>query len=216
MAQEQLVNDLEKALLERAEKLAQEYRDRAQRARQHILEDANERLHMREQNETLAAQAEAERLYRRQIQASELKLKGKLDKLRWQLIQSVMQALPEKLRNVGTDREAYMALLHQLLTQAATHIESTELIAEVNARDLDYLKTRWESFSADIAPGKQIELSDTAIDCSGGVLLRSKDNRIRIDNRFEGRIERFQSTLLQIITERLFAANISQRGLFDD
>ncbi len=216
MAQEQLVNELEKALLERAEKLAQEYRDRAQRARQHILEDANERLHMREQNEVLAAQAESERLFRRQIQASELKLKGKLDKLRWQLMQSVMQELPEKLRDVSADQEAYMALLHQLLVQAADNIESTELVAEVNATDLDYLKTRWEHFSADIAPGKQIELANTAVDCSGGALLRSKDNRIRIDNRFEGRIERFQGILLQVITERLFAANISQRGLFDD
>ncbi|WP_293653211.1 hypothetical protein [Thiolapillus sp.] len=90
MAQEQLVSDLEKALLERAEKLAEEYHDRAQRARQHILEDAHERLHIREQNEVLAA----ERLFRRQIQASELRLKSKLDKLRWQLIQSVVHELP--------------------------------------------------------------------------------------------------------------------------
>jgi V/A-type H+-transporting ATPase subunit E len=127
-----------------------------------------------------------------------------------------MQELPEKLRDFSADQEVYMALLHQLLVQAADHIESTELVAEVNATDLDYLKTRWESFSADIAPGKQIELANTAAGCSGGVLLRSKDNRIRIDNRFEGRIERFQGILLQVITERLFAANISQRGLFDD
>lgn len=48
------------------------------------------------------------------------------------------------------------------------------------------------------------------------MLLRSRDNRIRIDNSFEGRIERFQGALLQVITERLFAADISLRGLFDD
>jgi len=216
MAQEQLVNDLEKALLERAEKLAHEYRERAQRARQHILEDAHERLHIEEQNEVLAAQADAERLFRRQIQASELKLKSKLDKLRWQLIQSILHELPKRLESTSDDRETYMALLHRLLVQAAENIESTELVAQVNSDDLDYLKPRWDTFSGDIAPGKKIELAPTPLHCSGGVLLRSKDNHIRIDNSFEGRIERFQSTLLQVITERLFAADISQRGLFDD
>ncbi|WP_456380527.1 V-type ATP synthase subunit E [Thiolapillus sp.] len=216
MAQEQLVNELEKALLERAEKLAQEYHDRARRARQHILEDAHERLRIREQNEVLAAQAEAERLFRRQIQASELRLKGELDKLRWQLIQSVLHELPARLRNTCKSQDTYMTLLHKLMTQAANNIESTELVAEVNAADLKYLKTRWKDFSADMAPGKRIELAHTPSNCSGGVLLRSKDNRIRIDNSFEGRIERFQGVLLQVITERLFAAEISQRGLFDD
>ncbi len=216
MAQEQLVNELEKALLERAEKLAQEYHQRARRARQHILEDAHERLHIREQNEVLAAQAEAERLFRRQIQASELRLKGKLDKLRWQLIQSVLHELPARLRDASKNQDTYMALLHKLLTQAAGNIESTELVAEVNATDLKHLKPRWKVFVSDIAPAKQIELAHTPIDCSGGVLLRSKDNRIRIDNSFEGRIERFEGILLRVITERLFAAEISQRGLFDD
>ncbi|WP_457671526.1 V-type ATP synthase subunit E [Thiolapillus sp.] len=216
MAQEQLVNELEKALLERAEKLAREYHDRARRARQHILEDAHERLHIREQNEVLAAQAEAERLFRRQIQARELKLKGELDKLRWQLIQSVLHDLPARLRDASKDQDSYLALLRKLMAQAANAIESTELVAEVNATDLEYLSARWKAFSSDITPGKQIELAQTPFDCSGGVLLRSKDNRIRIDNSFEGRIERFQGILLQVITERLFAAEISQRGLFDD
>lgn len=216
MSQEQLLIDLENALLERAEKLAQEYRERARRARQHILEDAHERLHIREQNEVLAAQADAERLFRRQIQASELKLKSKLDKLRWQLIQSVLRELPERLQQNGEDREAYMKLLHTFLVAAAADIESDELVAEANASDLAYLQMHWQHFSADIAPGKQITLAATPIGCSGGVLLRSKDNRIRIDNRFEGRIERFQGDLLRIITERLFAGEISRRGLVDD
>ncbi|WP_294041298.1 V-type ATP synthase subunit E [Thiolapillus sp.] len=122
----------------------------------------------------------------------------------------------ERLQKVRDDRESYLALLHKLLVQAAEDIESTALVAEFNASDLAYLKPRWETFSADIAPGKTIELAATPIHCSGGVLLRSRDNRIRIDNSFEGRIERFQGALLQVITERLFAADISLRGLFDD
>ncbi|WP_456405861.1 V-type ATP synthase subunit E [Thiolapillus sp.] len=216
MAEEQLVKDLEKALLERAEKLAQEYRDRAQRARQHILEDAHERLRIREQNEVLAAQAEAERLFRRQIQANELKLKSKLDKLRWRLVQSILQDLPARLLQTREDQDAYLQLLRRFLTQAATNIESDELVAEVNADDIEYLKKHWDSFTADIAPDKRITLATTPIHCSGGILLRSQDNRIRIDNSFEGRIERFQNVLLRVITERLFAGEISQGGLVDD
>jgi vacuolar-type H+-ATPase subunit E/Vma4 len=37
-----------------------------------------------------------------------------------------------------------------------------------------------------------------------------------VDNTFEGRLERLQPRVLQVITERLFAAEVSQRGLLHE
>ncbi|WP_456372869.1 V-type ATP synthase subunit E [Thiolapillus sp.] len=213
MAEEQLVSDLEQALLERAEKLAQEYRDRAQRARQHILEDAQERLRIREQNEVLAAQAQAERHYRRQVQASELRLKSDLDRLRWQLIQSVMQELPKRLAQIRKDQQRYWTFMKALLRHSVAHMEQHDLVVEVNAQDQQHLQAGWEDFISDLDVHRHIRLASTPCHCSGGLVLRSADNRIRIDNSFEGRIERLQGDLLQVITERLFAAEVSQRGM---
>ncbi len=213
MAEEQLVSDLEQALLERAEKLAQEYRDRARRARQHILEDAQERLHIREQNEVLAAQAEAERYYRRQVQASELRLKSDLDKLRWRLIQSVLQALPQRLQSFRQDPDSYWPFMKALLEGSVAAMEGDDLVVEVNAEDRQYLQANWEDFISGLDADRNIRLADTPCHCSGGLLLRDAANRVRIDNSFEGRLERLDDKLLQVITERLFAAEISQRGM---
>ncbi len=213
MAEEQLVSDLEQALLERAEKLAQEYRDRARRARQHILEDAQERLRIREQNEVLAAQAEAERYYRRQIQASELRLKSDLDKLRWRLIQSVLQALPQRLQQFRQDPDSYWPFMKSLLKGSVAAMEDDDLVVEVNAEDREYLQAHWEDFVSGLDADRKIRLADTPCQCSGGLVLRDAANRVRIDNSFEGRLERLDDRLLQVITERLFAAEISQRGM---
>ncbi len=213
MAEEQLVSDLEQALLERAEKLAQEYRDRARRARQHILEDAQERLRIREQNEVLAAQAEAERYYRRQVQANELRLKSDLDKLRWRLIQSVLQALPERLRRFRQNPDSYWPFMKALLERSVRAMEHNDLVVEVNAEDREYLRANWEDFISGLDGDRNIRLAATPCHCSGGLVLRDAGNRVRIDNSFEGRLERLDGKLLQVITERLFAAEISQRGM---
>ncbi len=213
MAEEQLVSDLEQALLERAEKLALEYRDRARRARQHILEDAQERLRIREQNEVLAAQAEAERYYRRQVQASELRLKSDLDKLRWRLIQSVLQALPQRLQSFRQDPDSYWPFMKALLEGSVEAMEGDDLVVEVNAEDREYLQANWEDFVSRLDADRNIRLADTPCHCGGGLVLRDAANRVRIDNSFEGRLERLDDRLLQVITERLFAAEISQRGM---
>ena len=213
---EKVIEELEEALLERARKLADEYLARAQRARQHILEDAQERLHLREQQAVVRAQAEAERFYRRQIQASELQLQKRMDQLRWGLVQSVLKDASRRLEEYAADRDRYEETLAMLTRVAATSIERESLVAEMNARDLEWLQPRWEAFVERLQLDKRIELHPRPLDCSGGALVRSHDNRIRVDNTFEGRMERLEAQMLQVVTERLFAAEISQRGLLNE
>ncbi len=213
---EKVIHDLEAALLERAQRLADEYLARAQRARQHILEDAQEKLHLREQQAVVRAQAEADRFYRRQIQASELQLRKRLDQLRWQLIQSVLQDVSTQLENFSSQAGEYEAALGQLLKQAAECIERDTVVAELNERDFERLQPRWEEFTGSLHCNRRMLLHHQPLECSGGVLVRSEDNRIRMDNTFEGRLERLESQVLQVITERLFAAEISQRGLLNE
>lgn len=204
---------LEEALMERAQKLADEYIARAEQTRAHMIKEANERLHIREQREVLAAQADAERLYRRKVQANELKLQGRLDRMRWSLIQSVFRGLPEQLDNITRDESRYLPLLSELLRNAADSIESDKLVAELNAKDRERLQDEWESFASKAAPGKEIKLSSEHCGCRGGVRVHSEDNRIRVDNTFEGRIERLTELLQQSITERLFAGDTDKGGL---
>ena len=64
------VEELERALMARAERLASAYREMTQRSRDTILREAAERLRLREQREESIARSLGERAFRLQVQAS--------------------------------------------------------------------------------------------------------------------------------------------------
>ena len=196
------VEELESAILARANRLAAEYNTRAERSRDNILSSASERLHLREEREVLLAKAKAERAYRRRVQANELKLHKEMDHLRWNLVQGIQEQLGARMQKLASDRDRYQPLLQALLVKSVEAIERDELVAEVNARDLEWLPAAWEQLTAAVK-GKRVVLSKTPRQTLGGVLVRSNDNRIRVDNTFEGRLERLARELHQTIIERL-------------
>ena len=77
---------LERAIMERAKELAQEFHDKANRQRDIILRDAADSLQMAEERELMAIKDEAERHFHRVTQAGELKMQSRLDQLRWELV----------------------------------------------------------------------------------------------------------------------------------
>ncbi|MCB1873293.1 MAG: hypothetical protein KDI49_15040 [Gammaproteobacteria bacterium] len=198
------VEELEQAILAQANRLASEYRERAERSRDNILREAGERLHLREEREVLLAKAKAERAYRRRVQANELQLRKEMDHLRWNLVEEVRGRLAERMQTMVQERqEAYQTLLQRLLAKGVEAIERDALVAEVSKRDLTWLQPIWQEFSKAVAAGKRVELAALPIETLGGIRIRSEDNRIRVDNTFEGRLERLGRRLHQIIIERL-------------
>ncbi|MCP4994913.1 MAG: hypothetical protein GY934_14185 [Gammaproteobacteria bacterium] len=187
----------------RANRLATEYRERAKHSRDNILREAHERLHLREEREVLLAKSRAERIYRRQVQANEQKMHKEMDHLRWNLVQGIQEQLAEKMKLLIADRERYREFIKSLLAHGSNQFQRKELVAMVNANDLQWLQSEWEGLVQEAVPDKQITLSALSIDTLGGILIRSQDNRVRLDNTFEGRIERLGTQLHQVIIERL-------------
>lgn len=208
------VQELEAAILARAERLANEYRQRARNNRDRILREAAERLRLRDQREEAIAKALAERTYRQQVQANELKLQSQLDQVRWNLVRDVEHRLAQRMKAFVQDETAYLPVLRTYLAQSARIIERDELVAEVNAEDLRRLTPVWDELSGEAAPDKTIELSKRPLATLGGLLLRSRDNRIRIDNTFEGRRARLSSRINQTILERLLPASFDSGTIF--
>jgi V/A-type H+-transporting ATPase subunit E len=197
--------DLEAALIARAEILAKEFLDGAALRREEILAEANERLHLREGREVLAARAAADRLQRQQVQTAEIRLAGEYDRLRWALVQSALTQLDEALTALAGDEARYLPVLGSLITAAAGAIDADTLVVELNARDLARMSGRWESFSKDLAPGKSLQLSRQPLTCGGGALLHDTENRVRVNQTFEGRKQRMSEMLAQVVMEKLFA-----------
>ncbi|MES9898441.1 MAG: V-type ATP synthase subunit E family protein [Sedimenticola sp.] len=206
------VNELELAILSRANRLAVEYRERAEHSRDNILRDAHEKLHLREEREVLIAKSKAERSYRRQVQSNELKLHKEMDHLRWNLVEGVLERLTDRMKALADKEQEYLPLLKAFIHKGTRAFEQRELVVEVNARDLERLQSIWESFAQEAAPDKQLTLSTTPTETLGGVLIRTEDNRIRLNNTYEGRLERLSSHLHQVIIERLLPAGLAQES----
>ncbi|MBI5462742.1 MAG: V-type ATP synthase subunit E [Gammaproteobacteria bacterium] len=205
MNTEQQVETLQSALLARARALADETLARAKHEAERIGAEADTRLRVREESEQASAKQRAERVYRQKVQAAEIKMRAELDQLRWAHVQQVLDALQERLTTLVEDDAVYLPLLKALIARAAQAIEDGDLVAQVNARDYTRLQAHWSTLAAEWVPGKRIVLSPEGEDCSGGALVRNRDNTIRVDNRFEGRLERLADELQRIIVERLFA-----------
>ena len=197
------ISGLEAALAGRAKKMAEEHIASGHQARERILADMQLRLHIEEEREVLAAKARAERAYQQRVQAAELDLRADLDRLRWELADAAHAKLHTRLAALAQDEARYLPLLLNYLREGAQTIERDELVAQVNARDLQRLQQDWDRYAAEAAPGKRLTLSPQALECIGGVLVSSADRNIRCDNTFEGRMERLDETLQGAITEWL-------------
>lgn len=196
------VNELEQAILARADRLAEQYRRQAEAGRAEILREAAEKLRLREEREVLVAKALAERAYRRAVQSHELKLQARLDQLRWNLVTGLLERLEEQLQQLMADEARYLKVLRDFLVAGAQQFGTGELVAEVNAADHQRLEGQWDSFAGAVAH-THIRLAEQPIDCLGGLRLRTPDNRVRLDHSFDGRIHRLQTRLYQAIQERL-------------
>lgn len=197
------VSGLETALAERARKLAGEHLANGRHARERILADTRQRLHIEEEREVLAAKAQAERTLLQRLQAAELDLRAGLDRLRWELADAALAKLPQMLVGFAADEARYLPLLMAYLREAAQSIERDELVARFNAHDLQRLQEDWAQYSDAAAPGKKLALSPEPLDCIGGVLVESAARDIRFDNTFEGRMERLGETLQGAVAGRL-------------
>jgi V/A-type H+-transporting ATPase subunit E len=197
------VADLESALLTHARKLAEEYLADARKAQQQIIEDSNQRLRAEEDRETLSATVRAERLYGQRVQAAELDLGGELEQVRWNLVKAVLDALPARLTELAQDESRYLPLLRQWLREGAQAIERDRLIVRVNQRDLPLLSREWSRLAPEDTAGKAVQLSEEAIESLGGVLVGSVDGQIRLDNTFEGRMERLGEELQRAVAQLL-------------
>jgi V/A-type H+-transporting ATPase subunit E len=197
------VEALEKAILDHASEMARESQKSAEIGRRNILRESSERLHLREEKETLLARSQAERAYLRKVQADELKLRSNLDHMRWNLVQMVMQRLAQRMSELRRDQSRYRQLLQALLQQAAAQIDGPELLVSLNQDDRRLLQPHWDEFVDTVAADKHVLLAEQPIETLGGLLVTTPDLRVRIDHTYEGRLARLQDQLRLVLVERL-------------
>ncbi len=210
MSESDQIAGLESALIGRAGKLAEAHVASGHEEHDRLLTATNERLRLEEEREAIAAKARAERAFQQQVQAVDLQLRAEIDRLRLDLVNAVLQRLPARLQQLAADEQRYLSLLRTWIRDGAQAIEEQELVIRLNSNDSQRLRTDWDNIAYEAAPNKSLTLGAEPITCDGGVLIASADNRIRLDNTFEGRRERLEERLQNAIAEQLAAA--SEKG----
>lgn len=206
------LEQLENAILHHAQTLAQNQAQATQQQCDKIRAESANRLQLWEQRETAKAKEMAEHVYRRQVQASELKMQAELDQLRWDLVQSVITQLKAYFTQLCEQRPRYVTLLKQYLTYAIHLLENETLVVEVQPRDYEWLKPQWEALAQEIVPVSQsCTLIESTHHFTGGLLVRDALDRVRVDVTFEGLMNRLEDELYQAIVSQLFASTLPLR-----
>lgn len=215
MTPQEQAEALEKAIFDRASSLADEHRRQAEHLSEQILRDAQERLSRFEEQVEKQATSRADREYRRLIQAAEIRMQAELDRMRWGLVESVLSSVKQRLEQLRTDPDAYNTLLLRLLTEAAKEIPEERLVVRVGEADYERIKESWESLTGVAAPDKVLSLSTEHFPCSGGVMVENEAGRTRMNNTFEGRLERLRPVLQRSIVKHLFPQDSEPEVLFN-
>jgi V/A-type H+-transporting ATPase subunit E len=200
------IEQLEAALRERAEKLAEAHRRRARQESRELLAAAERRLADQRRREHEAATRLAQGKAREYMQAGELRLQADLDRLRWALVEEILGRLETRLPGLRSEPAVYRRMLADWIREGARWIDAPSLVVAVNAQDQGLLEPDWASWSAGILDGRKASLELLTRPTAGGVLLRSPDDTVRVDNTFEGRLDRLRESLQQLILEELFSA----------
>lgn len=169
----------------------------ANNKRKAILEEANADAERRRQ--AILEKSEKDAILEKQRIIADANLKAR--RLKWEvqeeLINQVLDATKNEVKKIR-DSPKYNDVLKGLIHEAVQSIGADKLeviLSEGDTIDLD-------AISNEI--GVELVLSDERVTGMGGVVVRTLDGRIEVDNTFDKRMERFSEVLRTEITTTLF------------
>lgn len=203
---------LEGLLQAQAMDLAERHLEKGRQTSDQILADMQARLRQIEEGEELRFQLEAEHLCRQIMQSAHLRIDAELGRLRWTLTQGVLAEARLRLGKVVDDKERYRSVLGRYLSEAANAIHEGNLVAEMNPRDMEWLRPDWDALVKQSAPRRQVSLMAMSGQISGGMRVSNEEGSRRIDNTFEGRLVRMENESLGAIMDALFPATQNDKA----
>lgn len=115
---------------------------------------------------------------------------------------SVNKVFTEALGQItNNDRSSdYANLIKSLLDESIQILGTADVIVSTNSKDRDVVQSALSGF-----PGS--ELSPDAIECIGGLVIKSKDGAMTFDNTLDARIERLKPLIRKDIAAKFGVNN---------
>ena len=109
-------------------------------------------------------------------------------------VEKVFAKAIEKLNDLVRN-EDYTKLVTQLLDESVKGLGSSDVIVECNSKDKSVVQSILSKF-----PGAT--LSPNTVNCLGGIIVKSKDGSMKLDNTIDARIERLKPLIRKDIAIR--------------
>jgi V/A-type H+-transporting ATPase subunit E len=182
---------------------AEEILKEAEETASEILSEAEEKAKTIENEILQRGKREAEQEKQRIIANAKLRARKILLDTKEELIDSVFSKVREELSDLDKSKE-YPEILSNLIVEAATSIGGNEIILYCRKEDSkiltqEFLKKLSKKLNC------KLTLASESINATGGVIARSVDGKIEVDNTLETRMERLKEDLRSTAARILFA-----------
>lgn len=137
---------------------------------------------------------EADKLQKQITGSAALEARNKQLLLVEDSVEKVFTKAIEKLNDLVRN-EDYTKLMTQLLDESVKGLGTSNVIIECNLKDKSVVQSILSKFSG-------ATLSSNTINCLGGVIVKSKDGSMSLDNTIDARIERLKPLIRKDIAIR--------------
>ena len=187
------LSNIAKEILEDAEKEAKDIILKAKSQAERILKEGEEEAERRYRRIIKEAEERIKSEEQMKISMFEIESRNRLLRVKESLIEEVFERALNRLREYTLTQE-YQGFLLTLISEACERIDSDKLLIQLNKKDHQRLtEGRLNSLSEKM--GVELVKSDDFIDCVGGVIVKSSDGKIVVNNTFENRLNMVKDAL---------------------
>jgi len=196
MSQDTEIKKIISKIKEDAEREAEKIKEKARKKEEEILKKAE--AEAKSKSDEILNQGKKEAELEKQRILANAKLQAKKIKLdvKEKIIEKSFSLAEEKLKEVVSSEE-YEKILKDLIREAISTIGREDLEVLCRKEDEKIVKKIIKDLSG-------VELAKDNISTIGGVIVRSKDRQVQVDNTFEARLTRMRDDLRIEVAKILF------------
>jgi len=202
MGAAEIVNRIREEGEKERERILNEAKERAKK----IIEDAKAEAERSKKRAMEEEERRAETEKRRIIQTARLEARRKKWIAQEEMIKEVMNKAVEKIKEVkekGFGEYKYDEILRNLIKVSAMSAGGGDLEVILSEEDARFIsKKDLDKISKDL--GASLTLSEERVKSIGGVIVRTKDGRIAVNNTFEKRLERLSDAIRDKVAAIMF------------
>ena len=204
---QKIITEIDKS----AEKQISEILSESKQKADAVLSDARKKAEVEAGAIISRGEQEARRESQRILAEARIKARREKVKAQEEVVNQAFQRARESMQKMAEGKgEDYKKVLESLIKESvlSSSAESLEVLFDPRDKGLvpdDSLKKIAQEAGPDLGMTISLSVSDEELSCLGGVVVRSADGKVRIDNTFESRIDRFRDNIRTLVAKELFA-----------